>query len=193
MQLINDQNRKWWMVGAMSGVLGLIVLDETIVGVALATIRTDLDMSQVTSHWVVNAYLLTFACFVAIGGRLGDSHDRTGVFVIGAAIFGVASLAAGFAPSGGWLIAARALQGVGAAVTFPASLAMITNIFPPEKRGAALGIQTTVAAVFMSMGPLVGGFFAESISWRWIFWINLPVIAGIGRENGLFTSGVWLR
>ncbi len=179
MQLINDQNRKWWMLGAMSGVLGLIVLDETIVGVALATIRTDLDMSQVASHWAVNAYLLTFACFVAIGGRLGDSHDRTGVFVIGAAIFGVASLAAGFAPAGGWLIAARALQGVGAAVTFPASLAMITNIFPPEQRGAALGIQTTVAAVFMSMGPLVGGFFAETISWRWIFWINLPVIAGI--------------
>ena len=190
MPLIDAQNRRWWILGAMSGVLGLTVLDETIVGVALATIRPDLDMGVVASHWVVNAYLLSFTGFVAIGGRLGDSHGHTAIFVIGTAIFAVASLAAGSAPSGGWLIAARAVQGIGAAIIFPASLAMITNIFPAEERGTAFGIQVTISAVFMSMGPLVGGFFTESVSWRWIFWINLPFIAVIAlivfvtREEG---------
>ncbi|MCG8546514.1 MAG: MFS transporter [Alphaproteobacteria bacterium] len=179
MAVFDAQNRRWWILGAMSGVLGLTVLDETIVGVALPTIRPDLDMGQVASHWVVNAYLLTFTCFVAIGGRLGDSHGHTGIFVIGTAIFAAASLAAGSAPSGGWLIGARAAQGMGAAIIFPASLAMITSIFPAEERGTAFGIQVTIAAVFMSMGPLVGGFFTETISWRWIFWINLPFVAVI--------------
>jgi MFS family permease len=151
---IDDKSRKWWILAAMSGVLGLIVLDETVVGVALATIRPELAMSQVASHWVVNAYLLTFTCFVAVGGRLGDVLGHRGFFVMGVAVFGLASLAAGFAPSGAWLIAARALQGIGAAVVFPASLAMM-------------------------MGPLLGGFFTETLSWRWIFWINLPVVAAI--------------
>ncbi len=163
----------------MSGVLGLVVLDETVVGVALATIQRDLAMSQVASHWVVNAYLLTFTCFVAIGGRLGDSLGHHGFFVFGVAIFGLASLAAGFAQNGAWLIAARALQGIGAAIVFPASWAMLTSVFPVERRGTAFGIQTTVGGTFMAMGPLVGGVFTETLSWRWIFWINLPVVAVI--------------
>ncbi len=178
--MITDSNRKWWILGATSGVLGLTVLDETIVGVALVTMKSDLVMSQVAAHWVVNAYLLTFTCFVAIGGKLGDTLGHRGFFVAGAAIFGLASLAAGFAPSGAWLIAARALQGIGAAITFPASLAMLSTAFPPDQRGVAFGVQVTIAALFMSSGPLVGGLFTELVSWRWIFWINLPVVATIG-------------
>lgn len=176
---INDKNRRWWILTAMSGVLGLVVLDETVVGVALATIRSDLDMSQAASHWVVNAYLLTFTCFVAFGGRLGDSLGYGRFFVLGVTIFGLGSLASGFAPGGSWLITARAIQGIGAAIIFPASLAMITSIFPLEQRGMALGIQTTIAALFMSLGPLIGGFVSEVVSWRWIFWINLPVVVMI--------------
>jgi EmrB/QacA subfamily drug resistance transporter len=176
---IDDRTRKWWILAAMSGVLGLIVLDETVVGVALATIQPELAMSQVESHWVVNAYLLTFTCFVAVGGRLGDVLGHRGFFVTGVAIFGLASLAAGLAPSGAWLIAARGLQGIGAAVVFPASWAMMTSIFPAEQRGTAFGIQVTVGGLFMSMGPLLGGLFTETLSWRWIFWINLPVVAVI--------------
>jgi EmrB/QacA subfamily drug resistance transporter len=174
-----EGNRHWWILAAMSGVLGLVVLDETVVGVALPTMRHDLGMSQVAAHWAVNAYLLTFTCFVAIGGRLGDDYGHRDVFVAGIAIFGLASLAAGTAPAGGWLIAGRAAQGIGAAVIFPSSWAMMTATFPPEQRGTAFGIQTTVGGIFMATGPLIGGFFAQSISWRWIFWVNLPVVAAI--------------
>jgi len=142
------------------------VLDETVVGVALATIRANLATSQVTSHWIVNAYLLTFTCFVAVGGRLGDRFGLKDPFLAGLAIFAGASLAAGFAVAGGWLVAARAAQGLGAAIMFPACWAILTRIFPPEERGLAFGIQITVGGVFMATGPLVGGFFAEAISWR---------------------------
>ncbi len=176
---ITEQNRRWWILGAMSGVLGLVVLDETVVGVALATIRSDLDLSQVVSHWAINAYLLTFTCFVAVGGRLGDRLGHGGLFLVGVAVFGLASLAAGIAQDGAWLVTARAIQGIGAAIIFPASWAMMARVFPLEQRGLAFGVQTTVGGVFMSLGPLVGGFFAEAISWRWIFWINLPVVVGI--------------
>jgi len=173
---ISETNRPMWVLTASSAVLGLVVLDETIVGVALPTIRTDLSMSAVESHWVVNAYLLTFTCFLAVGGKLGDMFGRRTVFPIGAAIFLAGSLLAGAAPSGGWLIAARALQGIGAAVTFPASMAILTHTFPPEKRGFAFGAMTTIAGCFMAAGPLVGGVFSETVSWRWIFLINLPIV-----------------
>ncbi len=179
MGAISETSRKWWILAAMSGVMGLVVLDETVVGVALATIQPDLDMTTVGSHWVVNAYLLTFTCFVAVGGRLGDSVGQRDLFVAGTLIFGLSSLAAGFAQDGALLIAARAVQGVGGAVIFPVSLAVITNTFALEQRGLALGVQTTVGATFMSMGPLVGGYLSEDMSWRWIFWVNLPVVIAI--------------
>jgi len=179
MFVIRDDNRQWWILGAASCVLGLVVLDETVVGVALPTIRSDLSMSPVGSHWVVNAYLTAFTCFVAVGGRLGDAIGRRTLFIVGAAVFALGSVLAGSAPSGSWLIGSRALQGVGAAITFPASLAIITSAFPPDVRGSAFAIQTTIAGIFMASGPLVGGLFSEVISWRWIFWINLPIAAGI--------------
>ena len=175
--LINDNSRPWWILIAASSVLGLVVLDETVVGVALPTMRADLAMTEVASHWVVNAYLLTFTCFLALGGKLGDMLGRRKVFPVGAAIFLSGSLLAALAPSGGWLIAARGLQGIGAAVTFPASMAMVTQAFPPERRGTAFGVQTTIAGCFMASGPLVGGVFSQSVSWRWIFGINLPIVA----------------
>lgn len=173
---IGDGNRHWWILGAASCILGLVVLDETVVGVALPTMRADLHMSQVASHWVVNAYLLTFTCFVAVGGRLGDMLGQRAVFPLGAGLFLIGSFVAGAAPSGGWLIAARALQGIGAAITFPASFAILTATFPPDRRGTAFAVQTTIAGTFMASGPLVGGYFSEVVSWRWIFWINIPVV-----------------
>jgi EmrB/QacA subfamily drug resistance transporter len=176
---IAEGQRKWWILAAMSGVLGLVVLDETVVGVALATIRPDLQMTTKAAHWVVNAYFLTFTCFVAVGGRLGDSLDRRGFFVLGVAVFGLSSAAAGFAQDGAWLITARAVQGMGAAIVFPSSWAIMTSAFPEKQRGFAFGIQTTVGGIFMALGPLVGGVLSENVSWRWIFWVNLPVVAAV--------------
>ena len=134
---INDDSRKWWILIAMGAVGGVILLDETVVGVALPTIRKDLGMSSVASHWVVSAYLLVFTGFAAAGGKIGDVIGLRIVFVVSMLIFGLASLVSGFAPDGAWLIASRAVQGVGAAVIFPASFAMVTIVFPKEQRGMA--------------------------------------------------------
>lgn len=177
--MITDLNRHWWLLGAMSGVLGLIVLDETIVAVSLPRITTDLSMSTTAGHWVVNAYLLSFTCAVAIAGRFGDHFSRRGYFTAGAALFALASILAAIAFDGPMLIAARALQGVAAAVIFPTSIALITAAFPPETRGRAFGYQTTVGGIFMSSGPLVGGLLTDVLSWRMIFWIGVPVICVI--------------
>jgi len=187
------QARPWLTLAAASGALGLSVLDETIVGAALPTIRAELALSAVEAHWVVNAYLLTLACLVAIGGRLGDVLGHRRLFVYGAAAFAVASVVGALSGSGPFLIGARALQGVGTALMFPAALAMVTQAYPPERRGVAFGVQTTVAAIFMAGGPFLGGLLTEVLNWRWIFWINpLPVLvlvvaalaAGTPEESG---------
>lgn len=174
-----DRRREALILAAMSLVLGLVVLDETVVGFALPVIRDDLGMSLVGSHWVVNAYLLALACCVALGGWSGDRYDMRGPFLVGIVLFGGASLICGLAPTGPALTAGRALQGVGAALLFPISLAILTNVFPPERRGIALGIQTAVASLFMSAGPLLSGAFTEFLSWRWIFLINVPLLLPI--------------
>ena len=177
--LINDKNRKWWILAAMGGILGLILLDETVVGVALPTIRRDLGLSLVNGHWVINAYLLVFAGLTAAAGKFSDIIGLKKIVIVGIAIFGLASLASGFAESGAWLITARAVQGIGAAAILPASMAMIAIVFPEEQRGTALGIYGAIGTVFLSLGPLAGGFFTDFVSWRWIFWINPPIVVGI--------------
>ncbi|MEM7319785.1 MAG: MFS transporter [Pseudomonadota bacterium] len=177
--MIAADQRQWWLLGAMSGVLGLIVLDETVVSVSLPSITRELDLSVSASHWVVNAYLLGFTCSVAIAGRLGDLFRRKSYFTAGAALFGFASLLAALAPNGTVLIGARGVQGIAAAMIFPTSLALITTAFPPNKRGVAFGYQTTVGGVFMASGPLLGGMLTQVLSWRMIFWVNIPVVLAI--------------
>ncbi|MEM8587316.1 MAG: MFS transporter [Pseudomonadota bacterium] len=179
MPLISENPRKYWLLATMGLVLGVVLLDETVVGVALPTMIRDLGLSTVGSHWVVNAYLLVFAGLAAAAGRLGDIVGIKTLFIIGLAIFGLASLACGFAQSGAWLIAARAIQGVGAAIVFPASLAVITHAFPPEQRGMAMGVYSAVGTSFLALGPFAGGFFSDVLSWRWIFWINPPIVIAI--------------
>jgi EmrB/QacA subfamily drug resistance transporter len=174
-----DNQRQWWLLAAMSGVLGLIVLDETIVTVSLPTITKDLGLSVTAAHWVINAYLISFTCTVAIAGRFGDHFSRRHYFTSGAVLFALASGLAALASDGAVLICARALQGVAAALIFPTSIALITTAFAPEKRGVAFGYQTTVGGVFMSTGPLIGGLLTETVSWRMIFWIGIPVVLAI--------------
>ncbi|MBW8638864.1 DHA2 family efflux MFS transporter permease subunit [Hoeflea sp. WL0058] len=180
-------SRKWWMLAAMGGVIGIILLDETVVGVALPTIRRDLAMSEGASHWAINAYLLVFASLAAAGGKLGDILGHRRLFLASLAVFALSSLACGFSENGNWLIAARAIQGIGAAAIFPLSMALATMPFPPEERGTALGIYGAIGTTFLALGPLIGGFFTDILSWRWIFWINLPVVvfvAGIVATGG---------
>lgn len=173
---IAENNRKWWILAAMGGVFGLLLLDETVVGVALPTIKRELSLSQIESHWVINAYLLVFAGFAAAAGKFGDIIGLRILFVVGVALFALASVASGLAQDGVSIITARAVQGLGAAITFPSSLAIITKAFSKEQRGMALGIYGSIGSVFLSLGTLVGGFLTETLSWRWIFAINPPIV-----------------
>ena len=176
---INDTNRRWWILIAVSAIPGLILLDETVVGVALPTIRQDLGMSETAAHWVISVYFLAMTAFAAAFGKIGDIVGFDKLLYIGAALFAGASLAAGFADSGAVLIAARAVEGLAAAIIFPGVIAMIAVVFPPEQRGMAIGTMASVGTIFMVGGPLIGGFLTEIISWRWIFWINVPIVAAI--------------
>ena len=173
---ISNANRKWWILIAMGAVAGLIMLDETVVGVALPTLRRELGLSEVASHWVINAYMLVFAVLAAAAGKLGDVIGFRSLVSGGGIVFGLASLAAGFAEDGTVLIVARACQGAGGAVIFSCTVAMITVAFPPEQRGMALGILAAIGTGFLAAGPFIGGVLTELVSWRWIFWVNVPIV-----------------
>ena len=178
--LLAEENRKWWTLGAVAFGLFMIMLDNTVVNVALPAIERDLHVSLSSLEWVVTAYALTFAALLITGGKLGDLLGRKRIFVVGIAIFTLSSLACGLAPSAGFLIGARAVQGVGAALMNPASLSIITATFPPRERGQAIGIWAGVSAMALAIGPLVGGVIVDNINWNWIFFINVPVgVAGI--------------
>ncbi len=153
----------------------MIVLDTTIVNVALPSIKTDLGFSDASLAWVVNAYLLTFGGFLLLGGRLGDLYGYRRLFLIGIALFTLASLACGLATTQGFLVAARAVQGVGGAVVSAVALSLIMNLFTaPADRAKAMGVIGFVSAGGGSVGVLLGGVLA-TLSWHWVFLVNLPI------------------
>ena len=174
------ENRKWWTLLAVSFGLFMIMLDNTVVNVALPSIQESLDAGQSELEWVVVSYALTFATFMLTGGKLADYFGRRRLFIIGLLIFTGASLACGLAPDAGFLIGARAVQGLGAAIMNPATLGIITATFPARQRGMAIGIWAGVSAMALAIGPLLGGLITEHIDWSWIFFVNVPVgILGI--------------
>jgi EmrB/QacA subfamily drug resistance transporter len=179
-RLADPELRKWWTLFAVAFGLFMIMLDNTVVNVALPSIRKDLGISISELEWVVNGYALTFGVLLLTGGKLADMLGRRRIFIIGLIIFTASSFFCGFAGSAGVLIAARVVQGSGAALMNPATLSIITATFPPRQRGTAIGIWAGVSALALAIGPLVGGLITEHINWNWIFYINVPIgILGI--------------
>ena len=172
---LDEEHRKWWTLVAVAFGLFMIMLDNTVVNVALPSIQRDLNVSVAGLEWVVNAYFLTFAVLMLTGGKLADLLGRRRIFIVGLVVFTLSSLACGLASNGATLIAARAVQGVGAALMNPATLSIITATFPPRQRGMAMGIWVGVSAVALALGPITGGLLAEHADWSWIFFINVPI------------------
>src|SRR4051795_10397731 len=164
-----------WTFAIVSIALFMVVLDNLVVTTALPSIRRDLGGGIESLEWTVNAYTLSFAVLLLTGAALGDRFGRRRMFLIGIGIFTLASAAAALAPSTGALIAARAIQGVGAAIVTPLTLTLLSEAFPPERRGLAIGAWSGISGLGVALGPVIGGAVTQGISWHWIFWINVPV------------------
>jgi EmrB/QacA subfamily drug resistance transporter len=169
------QPRALWTFAITSIALFMVTLDNLVVTMALPQIRLDLGASLEGLEWTVNAYTLPFAVLLLTGAALGDRFGRRRMFVAGLALFTAASAAAALAPSIEWLVAARALQGVGGALVTPLTLTILSAAVTPERRGLALGAWGAIAGLAVAIGPLVGGAVVEGIAWQWIFWLNVPI------------------
>jgi EmrB/QacA subfamily drug resistance transporter len=164
----------WVLVATIIG-SSMVFIDGTVVNVALPALQADLNATVTDLQWIVEAYALFLAALILVGGSLGDHLGRRRVFAVGVALFGLASLACGLAPNVGSLIAARVVQGVGGALLVPGSLAIISASFSSEQRGRAIGTWSAFTSITMALGPVLGGWLVENVSWRWAFFINIPL------------------
>ncbi|MGA9876650.1 MAG: MFS transporter [Solirubrobacteraceae bacterium] len=167
--------RRNWTLGIVSVALFMTVLDNLVVSVALPSIHRDLGASIQSLEWTVNAYVLSYAVLLLTGAALGDRFGRKRMFVLGLSLFTLASAAAALSPTTELLIAARAVQGAGAAIVTPLTLTLLADAFPAERRGIALGVWSGISGIAVAIGPLVGGAVVQGISWHWIFWLNVPI------------------
>ncbi len=201
---MSDSRKRGWTLAIVSIGLFMVVLDNLVVNVALPSIHRDLGASIQALEWTVNAYVLAYAVLLLTGAALGDRLGRKRMFMAGISLFTISSAAAALAPSIGALIAARAAQGVGAAIATPLTLTLLADAFPPARRGVALGVWSGISGVAVALGPLVGGAVVQLSSWHWIFWINVPIGAVLvplaaarltesyGPERGLDVRGLVL-
>ncbi len=156
--------------------LGVVILDEVMVGIALPTIRDELGLSQLGAQWVLNSYALALTVFVAAGGRLGDLFGHRRIFMIGVGVMIAGSVGAGLAQSEGWILSARAVQGAGAAILYPLGFAMTGIVFSDRERGKGIAVAGLVSAFLAASGPFVGGLLTDVVSWRLIFFVNVPLL-----------------
>ena len=181
---------QWWVLGLAAVASFMVVLDLLVVATALTAIQRDLHASMEDLEWTVNAYTLSFAALLMTSASLGDRYGRKRLFMVGLAVFTLGSIACALSPTVGALIAARAVQGVGAATIMPLALGLIGATFPPERRGWALGIYGSVTGLAAVLGPVLGGVIAEGLAWQWVFWLNVPVgLLAIGFVFTRITEG----
>ncbi|MEM7008933.1 MAG: MFS transporter [Thermodesulfobacteriota bacterium] len=173
---ISDSNRKWWALSGISILSVVAYLDFTIVSTALPSIQSSLQMNYVELQWVMNAFVLANCIFMVNIGRMGDIFGSRLFLYIGAVVFGISTLMGGLSSNGDMLIIFRALQGFSNAIIIPASLALISNIFSENERGRAIGLWTSATGIGLAIGPVLGGIIVSSLSWRWVFFVNIPVL-----------------
>jgi len=170
---------RWLVLAAMTGSLSMVLLDQTVVSVALPTIASDLHLGPTQQQWIINAYLLTLSALVALCSRLGDKFGGVTLFRLGVIVFFLGSAGCGLAPDtdmgGAWIIGFRLVQGAGAAMMMPVSAAIVLSVFDKSESGRAMAIYGGIGQLFLALGPLVGGFLTEYVSWRAVFWLNIPV------------------
>jgi EmrB/QacA subfamily drug resistance transporter len=166
---------QWWVLILASVASFMVILDMLVVATALTSIQADLHASMADLEWTVNAYTLSFAVLLMTSASLGDRFGRRRLFVAGLALFSLASAACALSPSVGALIAARAVQGVGAAVVMPLALGLLNTAFPPQRRGWAIGIYGSITSLAVLLGPALGGVLTQGLAWEWIFWVNVPI------------------
>jgi EmrB/QacA subfamily drug resistance transporter len=173
--VLNEDNRKWWTLGAMCFALFMVMLDNTVVNIALPAIKQSFSASISGLSWTVNAYTLVFGVLLVTGGRLGDVFGRKRMFLSGLIVFTLGSIGAGLSQSIGELVVFRSIQGAGAAFLMPGSLSIITHTFSGRDLGRALGLWAGISGMALGMGPVLGGLLVEKAGWEWIFFLNVPV------------------
>ena len=174
----------WTLVLAGLGAF-MAALDVVVVATALPTLQTHLGASLADLEWTINAYNLVFGCLMLTGAALGDRFGRRRIYVLGLLVFVLGSAMAALSPGTGTLIAARVVQGAGAAMLVPLTLTLISDAFPAEKRGAAIGIWGGITGLGVAAGPVVGGAIVQGLSWQWIFWLNVPVGLAVAALSAL--------
>jgi EmrB/QacA subfamily drug resistance transporter len=174
---LTEDNRKWWILAAMTTSISMIFIDISVLPVALPTLQRELNISDLGLQWVVNAYTLVLAVLVLAAGQIGDIWGLRKAFCFGICLFAIASALCGVSHSEWWMIMSRGLQGVGGAFMLPSTQGIIISHFPPHQRGKAVGLFVSIGSIFLALGPLIGGTLTTYVSWHYVFWINLPIAA----------------
>lgn len=183
---LTEDNRKWWILIAMTSCISMIFIDVTVLPITLPTLQRMLNISPIGLQWIINAYTLALTVFVLLAGRCGDRFGHRKIFCWGLFFFSLGSILCGASYFECWFILARVIQGIGGAMMTPTSTAIIFAAFSSSQRGKAIGLHVSIGSIFLALGPFIGGLFSQYLSWRYVFWINIP-IALIGFWLTLFS------